>query len=1641
MNPYVVSVSGTWPDERYVYNINPSVIDYRFNQMPVKFLCAPYYAEDHNLTELTYTPPKMNELVGLSSNSNFFVTQNNLEFNANIIPNLTFSWSPSALRKENRGNVFGALMLASDAPTFYGATVYPSQLFLYPLSASIKNYYQILTSDNLTLSAYNFLDLNNIINDLENNKDLNSYTIYETTQPISAVWYSTSSTYVSSFNIYETLADFLSSSFSTTWIISSTTIAEILTSINYALSSPYESSPSFILASSLNAFYDSISSVYKSYVLTQYASAITYDTLIYSITSQSYVLQTSTILLEPYEFQFADWNYGKKIKTEHSNFLSQFPILSSLADIQNISLDNIMYELSGSVMCGNRSIISYVNNVNPVYFNTVLEPEGYIIRPDTTRLQYSIDFYDYFSQPQPFIRGMGDQFDDLQLYADRSIESSYILKQNNTSKTLTFQLLQSSINPQLPLEDAANCVLSAILNFNTSRFDYYNTAKYAYNTSNYGVISPISGVRNTDLSLKYIAETPYLNGTSESVSSTVINISSYPAVALNTPITWGSHNKSVNWELKYPPYYYSFKNSYKKSPSYNYENKNTLNFYLSSSLLNTEVKTIESLGIKCAQIDLYNSVYSDFDILELPLKQYGKMDFIKFRLDNISPMLDVNYLSAFLVLGEDHTEFYDIHSSPYIPAMSGANLRLLYDMKGGGTIISIRPSLSTGAGLLDAFWATTFPVALDYNTSNYVRPIKIETLKQDLSSITLSIRSLSGGENSDLDLSKSNIVWSYQTNDNVTIENLTVNNLNNHLPILSPLSSYLFEDANTIKITGLTNQTLVVNLSSQRYDIQANVSADPDYFDLYAQNSLVINNIFANKKNKIKELAFSAQIPYFTKQLQVPENAAINWTWTYDNITDANSMPVSAYVDGAYNIPYKYGDITRAQNLKQIYFLIDTDFTSTEIFKSFNLNAEIYDQGKIIKGEILYPVNSYPDASIVGADFIAVYDKFPDTAVMDTSLGLKSLTRKPNGTNIFKFIPQKLQTSNVYISSLKWQVDSSTIHDNETLFNPITTTIISLSTNSAGDYETSFVRDFNLYERSYKDYYNAEYLNGDPNREILTVGNLNILLSSLSESVLKQKNSYLAYLSAETNLNSTVTSLFVASTSKYTSSFDLPNSFTFLSNYNNLYSTYYYTSTISVLSGSKILYTYNNYVVDFWLSSSEIEISQDQTVISAFSTVNIVNNPKLLFYNTSFNLTTSLSYGISSDQIPLDMYYYNTVSLLAENIDIPGWDNLYDVKQTANVIITNGPEFSTSPTIITIPRFSWVPENNKKANRYLQVLDIQNTFDSYFNALSGKNYANKKDFTYEYDLRILGVQDREISPEDKLVFVFAVGNGEKIVLDNQIIDTPEEYVLATDSKKDIIIKNLKIPYNPDLIETTGMNLYLTAFNKYFPVEGGLIYHGVENIDSTELKTFLYPITAMTRPREYSNNGELSFNHLFASPRLFNYEPCKLIFYPKLKTINLDEGGLIQVKQILETNPPNSPNIINYDQSTITYTLCSDFWTTSITIPAISSATINLFNITIGDAMKPLQVSNYNTSNLVISASARVATKILSTTFNKTSGYNGETDLWETVYQEIIGNAENAYKFLNFEISTGDTNTETPSAYYPIKTGNDWVLVI
>jgi hypothetical protein len=1633
MNPYVVSLSGEWPNEQYVYTINENVIDSRLNQMPVRFICAPYYSEDHNYADTFYDPPGLNSLIGVSSNSYYFITPNNLEFNVKLKSDLTFVWNPSSLRYQNYGNFFNVLMLQTEQPIFYGASVYPSQLFLYPVSSVILKEYQITTSDYVYVTAYDAEDYGLF----KNTEFLNEFTAQPLLTPlVSTLFYITTSSGIRSTNSLSELISFFNS---TTGIVDYfIDINEPVSSVYYSISSGTYY-PSVINLNDLNIFLTVTSAnFYTSSILINQASAIAYNTLVYNLTGQTFWLQTSTVLLSAHEFQFSTIGYGNSIKTQHSKFLSTKPSVANI-NYQNINIDNIVYELSGVIVHGQKNVVSFEDDINPIYYNTLLEPIGSYIRPDTTRLSYFVDFYDY-SGALPFIRGLGDSFDDNLLEADRSIESSYILRHNNNNKLLTFQLLQSSINPTFSLESAENCVLSAVLDYDTSRFYYYNTGKFIYNPENFGVVTPISGVRNSNLSLRYIAETPYILNTQETVSSTLLSISSYPTLKLNTPITWSNHNKTVNWQLKYPPYYYTFKNSYKKG-IYNYQNKNTLNFYISSALIKTDVFTfVDDYRLDYATATLHTSIYSDFDIIELPLKEYSTNDLISFKL-NSNSLLNLNLLSAYLVSADNPSDaltstdtiYYDISASPYIPAASGTYLRLVYDIENGGTIISIRPSLSTQIGTFEGYWANTFALALDYQPRKFIKPLKIETQSQNVSSVVVTIKHLSGFNETGADLSLTRVLWNIDPPENLIISNLDTNQ------ILNLNDYYLFEDAHTLKIDNVGNTSFVVYLSSEQYLQNVSKKIEPDFFDLYSENkALVVVEEFENKE-KIKKLKLNSKIPYYGKIFDVEETAIISWEWAYK---DANNTQVSAYYyNGNQKLPYVFGQTDSVFLLSSIYFDIESDYTLTEQYIPLDVTVEVGDQGKNMIGVSSIFVNSYPDPSIFNTHFNAYYENFLTSKILDTQQGLKSLTREPKGTNVFKFIPEKLNSA-LQIGNLRWQIDSSKFLEHTTNTTEYTE-IIEISSNPELEfYDPSITKDFNLYTVLNQNYLNLEYLNGITAVPVLSLEQLNNIYYALSSPNLKNKNSILEFLSAKENSFPLATSITVITTSFYESIFDSSEEYKTLNGFDNLYTTYFYTSTLSAWSESDLIlnldYEYTGYVANYWLSSKNVIVSDDLPSVTSFVDSYITNKNNVLNVFTTYNYTTSLSYTISSRVIDDTLYFLNTVSLIASGVYLPEWDVAYNFKESASVIIVNEGEFTTTPFMYVIPKFIWAPDGNKKATRYLTITDIENP-STYSSIVGNKTYTNNKNQNLICGIQIDGVQDRALESEDSLVFIFGTDTDNGIqVLADSIIDQQNEYKIAGYSR--VIVSDFKLPYHSNITSVQGQNVYLTAFNKFFPPEGGLTFLSLKSLTAQELTTDFYPITTKTEPRSYDTAGALIGNILLASPRVYDYEPCKLMFYPKIKTIDVDEGGLIQVKQIVETNPVNSPNIIDYDQSTVTYILSSDYWTQYLTVPAMSSSTISLFNLTIGDPFKPLQVSKYNTQNLVLQASARIASRIPSTTFNKYSSaqYTGDRDLWQTVFVDINGNEEMTYKILVPKIST---TTEYLSTYQPFSVKQDWVISI
>ena len=1533
MNPYIVTTSGSWPNESYLFTINRDVVDYRYSLLPINAIFSPFYCEDNTYTKRIYSPTRFNsELIGLSSSKQLVYTENNYELNADLTTNLlTFSWNPSAFRKKNYGNILGSILLQTSENLFFGIVSYPSQLFLYPTSCEV----------------------------IDNNGDI------------------------------------------------------------------------------------------------------------------SYVLQTSTVLLSSDYFQFADNFYTERVKIGHSNFISKNP--ENFISFGSSNITNIVYSLSGNITRGNNEIIKFTNDYNPIFYKKILEKNGCKIRPDTCRLSYLIKYIDYFGKGNP-IRELGDNYDDFSLFPDTSLQASYIIDQNDLTKTLTFQLLQSTVRLDLPLEDPLNCVLSAYLNFDNGVFTYQN---YGEKNLDYplDIFTSISGVPDKSISLRYIADSPFISE-EETLMSSVCSVSSPDSfsINLNTPILVSTHNSSVTWHTKYPPYYYSFKNSYKDaSNAFNYENVNSLNFYLSSTLIrNITNLTSEDISEHFSEVDLYTSIYSDYDILELPLQEYGQKDYIKFSLENKLDILNEEKIKAFILYSNNgqNTENgiilqeYDIINSPYIPAVSGTYLRLRYQLDTGGTVLTVKPSISTRVGVFDAYWSTTFSAATDYLARNLVSPATITVLNQNISSVTLSIAKLTS-ENSSfgLDLRNSDIVWDIQgeNTNNFVIKNVTPVDIG-PFSILDKNQPYSFDYTNQIQITGITDKNFVVTLSSVLYNNTNSITIPPNYFDLYVENKLFINHLEVDKNHKIKLLKIDCKVPITDKLFDLNIQSNLFWKWSYNNIEDVT--PVTAFIVPQNTIIdsletflelnetldfsiYEENTISDSSLISSIYLLIDTDYTLTEESIPFDIFVEAYGLGEIFNSNKTIQINTYPSPVIFGTNFLAYYPNFDTVPILNTDDGLKSLTRPPNGTNYFAFNAFNLNLLNTSISSLKWIFETTVSPISALESQYYINDTITLVPDSSGFYNTITFKDLNSYFYETNNYKNLEYVNGLTS-VVLTQTNVNLLCSYLNFDRLSSLTSTLISISSVENISPLATSLFITNTSFYTSAFFAESDYSFLQDIDNLYTYNLYTSSVSggeFIDDQLFVSEYTMYMVDFWLSSQNIFISDNQTNINTFSSENIVSNLNLLNFYTTTNKTTSFEYTLLEQNIQKDAYFETDVTLKAENVSILNWNNLYDFETKAKVIITSESEFSTYPYIFIIPKHIWVPKWryntlgevwSKGTEKFVTVLDGYDTTYQYF--LTGKTYGNRLS-CQEFNIIISDSQVVDIKQTDPLEFIFSVGNNEIVVLDEQVIDSPEQFSVESN---DVTIKEFKIPCYPDMYTKTGMTVYVTAFNRFFPSNGGITYFGLNELSSTEISVFNYPITAKTHFREYDENDFLIGNYVNSNPRLHDYEPVKFRFYPEVVNFNLDEKRTLRVKQIIEVDPVNSPNLIQFNESSVVYELSSLYWTVSTIVPVTSNEYIDLFVLNVGDSFVPLTISDYELGTLVLTASALVSTKITPYTFNNysSSEYTGERDLWGSVYQVAIGNEDKPeYEILISKVNTITTETETVSTYNALSTSNNYILTI
>ena len=1317
MNPYILTKSGAWPFEKYTFSLNESSIDFRDEKLSVEFIFSPVFVEDNNYAVFDHSKFNYNtSLIGLSSNYNFMTSEFG-DVNIPLKNNFNLTWTPSSFRNGNYGNIFSIILLRDRDYKYYGITTYPSKLFLYPTQIKALNEYSYDVPDTFSsLTAINSDDINNIyslisqdsavinINTIDSplissiNYFLTSYNNYETTD--FSEWTSTTlgldkNSFVSYSSskrdeIDDSNANVSISSF--VYITSSNFIKDFIEINNYT--------------SELNNIFSNFS-YYKSNTIFSNISSIEYKTFIKTITSSNYFIQTSSVLLEYDSFQFIDTLPASSIKVGNSNKISNIPI--NILSLKDSSISNIVYNLSGNTTKCLNKIINFKEDYNPVDYSINLEKPGAKIRPDTCRLCYDIKFVDYDNGQ---INEFGDEYDDFDIKPDRSIGGSSIIKQNNN--ILTFQMFQSAIRPELPLENMENCVLSSVLNLDNSNFKYLNTWTpdlFSFESKK----TSISGVPGKYLGLRYIAELPYISE-DESIQSSILSVSSFPSLSINSPISISNHNDTLNWTLKYPPYYYVFNASYNTNNSLiNYKNKNSLMFYLSSTILSTTSNvTSEDPYDNTCIMDFYTSVYSDYDILELPLKEYGINDYIKYELiDNNRSSFDLSKITAYIIDIPNLSKLdefnilseYDMVSSPYIPAINGSFLRLVYNLGEGGSILTLKPTLSTKVGALESYWATSFSMELDTEIKNYIKPFPIKTLFSDITSVILSIEELTSV--SSINLKDTEICWIFQELSGFEVKNLTPNS-NITIPVIESGVVYNFDDVNLIQIVGLFETPYNITLSSFYYESKTTKTINPELFDLYYENSILIKRNDIDLKNEYKLLKFDCKVPLYDKIFDVNPTSTVMWNWDYTT----NQSAVSAYIcpsdysvsslDVFLNdinsnvIKYDENTVLEGDVLSSIFILIEAEKTITEDEYPFNIRSEVRDVGNIFISELNTEIKTHPSSEILSSDFKINYKNFLNYDLINTDSKINSITRPPNGSNVFYIEALKLNSLQTSISSMKWVINNTvTPLSSKSLPYNYSETII-LTPDVSGFFDADLIKDFNLYKTILKNYRNLEIVNPLSTTTLLTSTDVDLLNLYLDQFRLTEIGSVLNSMNSSVNTTPLATSIYLTTTNLYISSFDTEKERDlFLNQQENVYSFSYFDETktdFNIIDGETVISNYNVYSLNLYTSSNLYIISDNQTVINNFSSNNIVGKNNIIDTKTYLNETSSFEYSVYEQVIEKEAYSEYEVSLFLENVSILNWGDLYNFKQTAKIIIPAEIEFLTTPDIYLIPRFTWIPE-------------------------------------------------------------------------------------------------------------------------------------------------------------------------------------------------------------------------------------------------------------------------------------------------------------------------------------------------------------
>jgi len=777
----------------------------------------------------------------------------------------------------------------------------------------------------------------------------------------------------------------------------------------------------------------------------------------------NWTLNTETVLKDEYTRFYlssaSDVSGALEIRKENVSK----PTTSSLP-INNYS---IVYNMSSCRMRNNIPVISFTPTNNPIFLSTVLEPSPSTsvdksrIRPDSTFVTYSVIFYADYGPSNGGIK-MGnlgqERFDNVATYGSLpTLKSSYIMTDkfpvDLSTKTQNdkqiFQLLQIKNDSSLSdLSDTKYCVLCATFNLSDSNFTYLSKNYFTGTT----IVNTITGLPDTNIGVSYIADCPTLQFTQEKWQDTVNSVTT----PLGVPLTGSSStHSSIDWVTKYPPHYYSYKASLKddNDPSQSLMETSDLTFFLRSPIISQEY-TPKGWNYS-ATLSTY--IGSDHDFVTYDLSFGAPDDYIKFTpsLDASNVILD----DVYAYYGSSLNIPYDLKSSPWIKASDANQLKISYPFEKHGEIeFTILSTLSSFAGILDSFEKTNIKLAIGQPPNNSGQPIFISKIFEVADRLEADSSFLVNDTSwPTRDLNGSNISWFVEPiNSTTSINAVDLNG--KYLQSITPGQSILFNsNTQTVAVSGYGPQTIVLTLSSQKYNETTSVSSVSSLFDYFSEGYLLVGSPNGvNNLNKTRSLYLTAAVPYKGRQYDIPQSGKICWTWSYNGQT-YDTSPVSAYYI-ADNTPYVFGTDDSNIVLSSIYFEIEPPYNTVPNLNNFDVLASIDTPKGLIDGTYNILLDDFPNPSIFNTDFLTYYSSFDNYTtvynplvsndISNTRLTKNVITRPNNNTNAFNLyshsdvIPRFASTSTII-----WNVSST---DND-LYDVNNTNTISYTKNKKSD--------------------------------------------------------------------------------------------------------------------------------------------------------------------------------------------------------------------------------------------------------------------------------------------------------------------------------------------------------------------------------------------------------------------------------------------------------------------------------------------------------------------------------------------------------------------------------------------------------------